>query len=223
MATNNSANLQVTTGGGFTYTFPSATTSLAGLAIAQTFSVNQTFGAGLTIADAQNIVLNTTTGTKIGTATNQKLGFFNATPANQPGNVVDLGSVLSTLGLRAAGTAYPITTSGAVALSGTTTLSGGLKITSGARTAAVTLAATSPQYQLCDATTAAFTITLPTAVGNSGLLFTFKKTDATASAVTIDANASETIDGALTYVLSAQYKYVTIYSNNANWLIVGSN
>jgi len=36
------------------------------------------------MADATNIVLNTTTGTKIGTATSQKLGFFNATPADQP-------------------------------------------------------------------------------------------------------------------------------------------
>lgn len=38
---------------------------------------------GLTIADAANIILNTTTGTKIGTATGQKLGFFNATPVTQ--------------------------------------------------------------------------------------------------------------------------------------------
>ena len=39
--------------------------------------------AGLTIADAGNIVLATGTGTKIGTATGQKLGFYNATPVIQ--------------------------------------------------------------------------------------------------------------------------------------------
>lgn len=39
--------------------------------------------AGLTIADTGNIVLATGTGTKIGTATGQKLGFFNATPVAQ--------------------------------------------------------------------------------------------------------------------------------------------
>jgi hypothetical protein len=33
---------------------------------------------------AQNIITDTTTGTKIGTATTQKLGFFNATPIAQP-------------------------------------------------------------------------------------------------------------------------------------------
>jgi hypothetical protein len=41
-----------------------------------------TFG-GLTIADAGNIVFNTTTGSKIGTATGQKIGFYNATPVIQ--------------------------------------------------------------------------------------------------------------------------------------------
>jgi len=39
--------------------------------------------AGLTISDTGNIVLATGTGTKIGTATNQKLGLFNATPVAQ--------------------------------------------------------------------------------------------------------------------------------------------
>ena len=38
----------------------------------------------LTMADAANIVVNTTTGTKIGTATSQKLGLWNATPIIQP-------------------------------------------------------------------------------------------------------------------------------------------
>lgn len=76
-------------------------------------------GTTFTLADAQNIVLGTTTGTKIGTATSQKLAFYNATPIVQEAATVDLGTVLSDLGLRAAGTAYPITTSGAVNLTGT--------------------------------------------------------------------------------------------------------
>ena len=38
----------------------------------------------LTMTDAKNIVLGSTTGTKIGTATTQKLGFFNKTPVVQP-------------------------------------------------------------------------------------------------------------------------------------------
>jgi len=38
----------------------------------------------LTFADAKNIILNATTGSKIGTATTQKLGFWNATPVVRP-------------------------------------------------------------------------------------------------------------------------------------------
>ncbi len=39
---------------------------------------------GIIFADATNLAFNTTTGTKIGTATTQKLGFFNQTPTTQP-------------------------------------------------------------------------------------------------------------------------------------------
>lgn len=77
---------------------------------------------GLTLTNV-NVVLNAVTGTKIGTATTQKLGFYNATPVVQPSATTDLGVVLSNLGLRAVGTAYTITTSGTVSISGTTTLS----------------------------------------------------------------------------------------------------
>jgi len=74
-----------------------------------------------------------------------------------------------------------------------------------------------------DATTAAFTITLPTAVGIAGRKYTFKKVDSSANAVTIDGYASETIDGAITYALSAQYQYIQIVSDGNNWLIVANN
>jgi hypothetical protein len=43
----------------------------------------------LTFANAKNIAFNTTTGTKIGTATTQKLSFYNATPVDQPVTVSD--------------------------------------------------------------------------------------------------------------------------------------
>ena len=52
---------------------------------------------------------------------------------------------------------------------------------------------------------------------------TIKKVDATGSAVTVDGNASETIDGATTYPLGAQWKYVTIVSDGTNWVIVANN
>lgn len=43
----------------------------------------------LQIADARDVVLGTTTGTKIGTATTQKIGFYNKTPVVQPTAVAD--------------------------------------------------------------------------------------------------------------------------------------
>jgi hypothetical protein len=45
--------------------------------------------SNLEITDAKDIVLATGTGTKIGTATTQKLGFYNATPVVQPAAVAD--------------------------------------------------------------------------------------------------------------------------------------
>jgi hypothetical protein len=47
----------------------------------------------LHLADAGNITVGTTTGTKIGTATTQKLGFYNATPVVQPAAVTDITTV----------------------------------------------------------------------------------------------------------------------------------
>jgi hypothetical protein len=87
------------------------------------------------------------------------------------------------------------------------------------KTAAYT-ALTSDSVLTCDATSAAFTVTLYTAVGNSGKKLTIKKIDASTNAVTIDANSTETIDGALTLRLSTQYESVTIQSNGTNWIVL---
>jgi hypothetical protein len=48
--------------------------------------------AGITMADATNIALNTTTGTKIGTATTQKLAFHNAAPCVQAAHIANPAS-----------------------------------------------------------------------------------------------------------------------------------
>jgi hypothetical protein len=54
-------------------------------------------------ADGSAINAGSTTGLKIGTATTEKLGFFNATPVVQPANTVDYVTMLTSLGLRASG------------------------------------------------------------------------------------------------------------------------
>ncbi len=63
------------------------------------------------------------------------------------------------------------------------------------------------------------TITLPAAAHIAGKKYTITKTDVTVNTVTVDGNASETINGATTKVLSAQYDTVTIVSNGTGWYI----
>lgn len=65
------------------------------------------------------------------------------------------------------------------------------------------------------------TMTLPTALGISGKTYTIKLTASGSS--TIATTSSQTIDGSTTYSLSAQYKYVTVVSNGAGWLIIANN
>jgi hypothetical protein len=73
-----------------TITFPDVTSTVAVLGLAQTFTSTMGFTGGISVSTAdmtivdRNIILNTITGTKIGTATGQKLGFWNATPVVQP-------------------------------------------------------------------------------------------------------------------------------------------
>jgi hypothetical protein len=71
-----------------------------------------------------------------------------------------------------------------------------------------------------DASGAARTITLPTAVGITGRHYIIRKSDSSANAVTVDGDGSETINGALTHVMTAQYQTVSIMSDGAGWMIL---
>jgi hypothetical protein len=51
----------------------------------------------ITVSDGGNVILGTTTGTKIGTGTTQKLGFYNATPVVQPTAVADATDAASVI------------------------------------------------------------------------------------------------------------------------------
>lgn len=109
-------------------------------------------------------------------------------------------------------------------INGTLAANGGLSTSTIAatrisKTAAFT-AASETVYE-CDATSAAFTATLPSAASTTGRMYTFKKTDSSANKITIDGNASETIDQIITYPLIERNQSVTIQSNGTNWNIVG--
>lgn len=76
---------------------------------------------------------------------------------------------------------------------------------------------------LSDATSGALTMTLPACSTVSGSRYVIKKIDSSGNAVTIDGNASETIDGATTLALATQWKYAQIQCDGSSWYVIGSN
>ena len=64
----------------------------------------------------------------------------------------------------------------------------------------------------------AFSVNLPTAVGNTAK-YNIKKI-AGSAALTVDANSTETIDGGLTAILNVVSASITLVSDNANWFII---
>ena len=68
----------------------------------------------------------------------------------------------------------------------------------------------------CTANT--FTVTLPTAVGISGKQYCVKNSGT--GVITVAADGAETIDGAATKILAAQYESVLVISTGANWIII---
>jgi hypothetical protein len=72
----------------------------------------------------------------------------------------------------------------------------------------------------CDASGGAFTVTLPAASGLAGRMYHIKKIDSSGNAVTVDGNASETIDGDTTKVISVQYDSMMIICDGSNWHII---
>jgi hypothetical protein len=64
------------------------------------------------------------------------------------------------------------------------------------------------------------TITLPTAVGNSGRFHTIKNSGT--GVITIATTSSQTIDGAATQSLATQWSKITVQSTGANWIIISN-
>jgi hypothetical protein len=98
------SGIKLLTFGGTTSSFPAIKRNAAALnfrladdsADCDITAAALTLSGNLTIS-TKNIVTDTTTGTKIGTATTQKLGFFNATPVVQPTAVADATDAASVI------------------------------------------------------------------------------------------------------------------------------
>lgn len=100
--------------------FPDASGTFSLIESAETFSGIKTFSADLNISDGKNIILDATTGTKIGTTTSQKLGLWNATPIAQQAQIVDLKDALVNFGFYATSlTQTPLNLDGGTLSAGT--------------------------------------------------------------------------------------------------------
>jgi hypothetical protein len=81
-----------------------------------------------------------------------------------------------------------------------------------AKTGAYT--ATNDDYVI-DCTSGTFTVTLPASSGRTGRILIIKNSGA--GTITVDGNASETIDGATTVTMAVQYGTIQIMSDGTNW------
>lgn len=68
-----------------------------------------------------------------------------------------------------------------------------------------------------DASGGAVTINLPAISSSAGQVYRVSKRDASANAVTLDGDSSETINGTTTRALSSQYDSVTIVAMATEW------
>ena len=73
---------------------------------------------------------------------------------------------------------------------------------------------------LANSTAAFINVSLPAAATATGRIYFVKRVNAGANNVTVDGFGSETIDGATTHVLSAQWARVEIISSGTAWFII---
>jgi hypothetical protein len=144
--------------------------------------------------------------TKTGASTTNIGGYFNASGAtNNYALIVPSGG--GSVGIGTTAPASTLDVQGSLGFK-TTSISG-----------ATTLDQTH-NVVLATAGAGGFTITLPAAASNTGKTYYIKKIDNAAGLITIDGNASETIDGATTLVLYVQYDAVRIVCDGSNWYVI---
>jgi hypothetical protein len=190
--------------------------------------------------------LGTTTGSRIGTAPDQKLAFYNSTPITQPANDVPLDLVLSNLGLRASGGTPAVSTSFKIG-SGVADTDYTLTFDGENSDGVITWLEDEGQFQFSDriktnggvigkittptdnynvlvsdetivASLSAFTVTLPSASASLiGQIFTI---NTIRNGTTLDGAGSDTIDGALTQTIN-QYGGIKVQCISANtWITI---
>ena len=207
------AGLTVTTGSNNVFLGTGADTTL-------------TYSAGST-AIGYNAVVSASDAIILGTAVN-KVGINGVTA---PTAAFDMGgfkvdSTGDIVEIKAVTYAFPASQGAASTFlqnDGSGTLSWAAAAASGIATATKTAAYTvvlTDGLILADATSAAFTVTLPTAASAVGKRFDIKKIDAGLNIVTVQANGAELIDGVNTQTTAVQYQSFSVVSDGTQWWIV---
>lgn len=113
-------------------------------------------------------------------------------------------------------TKYSVDGSGLFTLSNRLILGGAItrKVSTKTNTYSV---ANTDDFIRADGTSTAFIVTLPTAVGFTGVTFTIEKVDSSGNAITVATTSAQTINGATTQTLSTQFQSITVVSNGSNW------
>lgn len=83
--------------------------------------------------------------------------------------------------------------------------------------------ATIGRMHVCSGTSADYTVTLPAASGNAGKLIGFRMAAGLTKLVTLDGNASETIDGALTRIMWAEESCILLCDGSTWFKIAGKS
>lgn len=194
---------------------------------ANTGSQNTTIGYN-SLAAVTSGVNNVALGYSVGSTTlttgssNVLIGTSAAvtTPAASTSNFLNIGNTLFGTSVGTGSVASP---AGAVGVL-TTAPSSSLEV-NGSFAAKLTSTATGitldSTHHTVVVTATGQTITLPTAASITGRIYTVKLS--ASGSGTVATTSSQTIDGATTYSLSAQYKYVTVQSDGSNWHIIANN
>lgn len=130
--------------GGTTFTPPAAPSTVVGNIVLNQTGTAQNYFAGeimvgtttptfnaITMGAGKNVYLDSTTGSKIGTAITQKLGFWNATPVVQPIGTTDLRQAMINIGIYASGGASPLDLNGGSLTANNGTFAGDVAVNGG--------------------------------------------------------------------------------------------
>lgn len=193
------------------------TTQNNGVAVGSEPVINFIPGTGVTISTADDSA-NTRSNVTIAISTPVTVSNGGTGVNSLTANNVILGNGTNTVQVVAPGSSGNILTS-----NGTTWISAlpsAFNYSFAAKTSAYTL--TSTDYTVTgNASTGAFSLTLPTSVGATGKIYVIKKVDSSANAVTVATTSAQTIDGQSSYSLALQYNGITVQSDGANWVLIG--